>query len=123
MMTTTTRSSIRVKPSSAFLARSRLMMSCIGGASRTGCGGEGVWSSVALDVLVNREHREVQTNHHSADDGAHDEHHDRFDGSGKGFGGAVDFPVVEIGNFVEHLTDLTAFFPDLHHLGDHLGKD
>ncbi len=80
-------------------------------------------AAVALDVLVDRENREVQTDHHSADHGPHDEDHDRFDRSGEGLGGAVDFPVIEIGNLVEHLTDLTAFFSHFDHLRDHLGED
>src|SRR3954447_17063902 len=141
MMTTTTSSSMRVKPSSAFLLRSRLMTSCIAGASmHPGWGGGQVpgsgarvaggspagccsGASVALDVLVDREHRKVKTDHHSADHGTHDEHHDRFDRGGQGLGGAVDFPVIEIGNLVEHLTDLTAFFADFDHLRDHRGED
>src|SRR5437763_10596222 len=143
MITTTTSNSIRVKPRSPPTRFSRILrsVSCMG-TPVAGCwdGGRasyptgdrtarftnpcgrtetcGAGSPGAPDVLVDREHRQVQADHHRPDDGPHEDDHDRLDRRGQGLGGAVDFPVVEIGNLLEHLTDLAAFFADLDHLGD-----
>src|SRR4051812_21788497 len=46
-----------------------------------------------------------------------------LDRGGQGLGGAVDLPVIEVGNLVEHLTDLTAFFAHFDHLRDHLREN
>ena len=75
------------------------------------------------DVLVDREHRQVQADDHRPDDGAHDDDHDRLDGGGQRLGRLVDLAFVEVRDLVEHRADLAGLLADLDHLHDHRRED
>src|SRR2546423_665043 len=101
MMTTTTSSSIRVKPWSPPARFPRTVRGVFGGGPlfpglggggcpgagvpfhRGGAGNLGGGSAGTADVLVDREHRQVQADDHRPDDGAHEDDHDRLDRRGQ----------------------------------------
>src|SRR5256885_14857093 len=76
-----------------------------------------------LDRLADLEDRQVHRDHHAADQHAEHHHDHRFHQTGERVDRIVDLRLEEVCDFAEHGIERAGFFPDRHHLHDHVGKD
>src|SRR5438445_3500465 len=76
----------------------------------------------SADHVAELEDRQIHRDHHAADDGADDDHDERFEQARQRVDRVVDLLLVKLGDLEQHRIERAGLFTDADHLYDHVRK-